>query len=79
MKNINLIQSRKKKDLTQEQLATMLGYKGRQSVANWENGYISPSLDTALKISEILDEDVAFLFGHKVQDSHTRNTKKQVG
>lgn len=71
MKNINLIKSREKKNLTQEQLAKALGYKGKQSVANWENGYFSPPLDTALRISVILEEDIFFLFDNKVQDSHT--------
>lgn len=72
MKNINLIKTRKKKELTQEQLAQMLGYKGKQSVANWENNHISPPLGTAIRISQILEEDVSFLFGNNVQDSHTK-------
>ncbi len=71
MKNLNLIKSRKDKNLSQEQFAKMLGYKGKQSVANWENGYISPPLETALKISRILEKDIFFLFGNLVQDSHT--------
>lgn len=79
MKNFNLINSRKEKKLTQEQLAKMLGYKGKQSVANWENGYISPPLDTALRISQILEKDVSFLFGINVQDSHTTKNNKEVG
>lgn len=62
MKNINLIQSRENKNLTQEQLAKMLGYKGKQSVANWENGYAFPPLETGLRISKILEEDIYFLF-----------------
>lgn len=71
MKNINLIKSRERKNLTQEQLAKILGYKGKQSVANWENGYVSPPLETALRISKILEEDIFFLFENKVQETHT--------
>lgn len=71
MKNLNLINARKKKNLTQDQLAKLLGYKGKQSVANWENNYISPPLETAIRISQILGEEISFLFKLKVQDSHT--------
>lgn len=77
MKNTNLIKARKKKGLTQEQLAKLLGYKGKQSVANWENNHISPPLNTAIRISQILEEEVSFLFGDYVQDSHTK--KRVVG
>ncbi|MFJ7933670.1 helix-turn-helix transcriptional regulator [Sporosarcina sp. NPDC096371] len=75
MKNINLVKSREKKRLTQEQLAKLLGYKGKQSVANWENGYISPPLETALRISRILEEDIFFLFDNEVQETHTTRTE----
>ncbi|WP_313891157.1 helix-turn-helix transcriptional regulator [Psychrobacillus sp.] len=71
MKNYNLIKSREKKKLTQEQLALALGYKGKQSVSNWENGYFSPPLEAVLKISQILEEDIFFLFDNEVQESHT--------
>lgn len=71
MKNINLVVSREKKGLTQEQLAQMLGYKGKQTVANWESGYSTPTLEAAMKISLILEEDIFFLFESKVQDFHT--------
>lgn len=71
MKNARLTESRKQKDLTQEQLALLLGYKGRQAVANWENGHAIPPLPIAIEIAKILDKDVEFLFGIKVQDSYT--------
>ncbi|BAQ11355.1 hypothetical protein OXB_2884 [Bacillus sp. OxB-1] len=80
MKNANLIKAREKKKLTQEQLAKILGYKGKQSVANWENGYISPPLETAMRISKILEEDLFFLFENLVQESHTKEKgEKEVG
>lgn len=78
MKNLNLINSRKEKGLSQENLATMLGYKGKQSVANWENGHISPPLETALKIARLLEQDMFFLFGNLVQESHTLNEEKVI-
>ena len=78
MKNTNLVKSREKKRLTQGQLAKLLGYKGKQSVANWENGYISPPLETALRISRILEEDIFFLFENKVQETHIEKPKEVV-
>lgn len=76
-KNLFLIESRKKKGLTQEQLAELLGYQ-KATVSNWENGYSNPSLTDAFKVSEILDEDINYLFlGLKVQVSHT-STKNEV-
>ena len=71
MKNNRLISARKEKGLTQTQLALKLGFKGKQSVANWENGHSTPTLETAFKISEILEKDVEFLFGQRVQVSQT--------
>ncbi|HFK1524034.1 TPA: helix-turn-helix transcriptional regulator [Bacillus cereus] len=70
MKNENLIKARKKKGLTQEKLAHLLGYKGRQAVANWENGYNLPPLSIALGVAELLGEDVSLLFGFEVQENH---------
>lgn len=79
MKNDRLIDARKQKKLNQTQLAHALGFKGKQSVANWENGHSTPTLSTALKIAEVLEKDVVYLFGTQVQDSHTRiNNEKQI-
>lgn len=72
MKNNNLIQARENKNLTQEQLAKRLGKYGKQTISNWENGRSTPSMEDAFLIAEILEVDVRFLFGHKVQDSHTK-------
>lgn len=72
MKNQRLIEARKKKQLNQTQLAIMLGFKGKQSVANWENGHSTPTLSTAIKIAEILGKDIVFLFGDDVQESQTK-------
>lgn len=76
MKNERLIEARKQKELNQTELAHMLGFKGKQSVANWENGHSTPTLKTALKIADILEKEVSYLFGDEVQVSHTK--QKQV-
>ncbi|WP_084245174.1 helix-turn-helix transcriptional regulator [Planomicrobium okeanokoites] len=72
MKNFKLIEARKEKGMTQEKLAKYLGYKGKQSVANWENNHISPPLNTAIRISQILGKDISFLFGEYIQETHTK-------
>lgn len=72
MKNERLLRARKEKGYTQEEIAKLLGYKQRSSYANWENGHITPPLKVAIRIAEILEKDVEYLFFEgKVQDSHT--------
>jgi putative transcriptional regulator len=71
MKNERLVSARKTKGMTQEELALLLGYKGKQTIANWENGHSAPPLNKALEIAKLLDSDVAYLFGSSVQDSYT--------
>lgn len=71
MKNCNLINARKEKGYTQQDLANHLGV-GTSTVSNWETGYSQPNLDTAIRAASLLDQDVAFLFGSNVQDSQTR-------
>lgn len=73
IKNNNFANARKEKGLTQEELAKLLGYKGKQTVANWENGHSKPPLNKALEASEILEKDVNYLFGQNVQGTHTNN------
>ncbi|MDL4842795.1 helix-turn-helix transcriptional regulator [Aquibacillus rhizosphaerae] len=73
MKNNRLLEARKNKELTQEQFAKILGYKGRQSIANWENGHSVPPLSVAFKVADILESDVGFLFGIRVQNTHTKS------
>ncbi|MDQ0427720.1 DNA-binding XRE family transcriptional regulator [Planomicrobium stackebrandtii] len=77
MKNTNLTEAREKKNLTQEQLAKMLGKAGKQSVSNWENGHSKPPLPIAFRIAEILEEDISFLFSFEVQDSHIKRLSKK--
>ncbi|MGG0663450.1 helix-turn-helix transcriptional regulator [Viridibacillus arvi] len=72
MKNLNLIEARKKSGFTQKQLADRLHCAGKSTISNWENGHSKPRLAQALLISRILEEDVSFLFGYYVQESCTK-------
>lgn len=49
-----LIETRKKKGYTQEQMAEKLGV-ARTTYTGYEKGNFSPSLELAIKIKEILD------------------------
>ena len=49
----NLVQLRKMRNLTQEDLAGMIGVS-RQSVAKWESGETSPDLENSRLIAEAL-------------------------
>ncbi|SEI12961.1 DNA-binding transcriptional regulator, XRE-family HTH domain [Halobacillus karajensis] len=71
MKNRRLKEARIKANMSQNQLSECLGYKGKQSVANWENGYSTPTLKVAIRLSELLGKDIRYLFGQKVQENHT--------
>lgn len=74
MKNLNLVSARKRKQLTQAELADLLKTVTKAAVSNWETGYSKPRLEVALAVSEILEEDVAFLFGYNVQESCTKRS-----
>jgi transcriptional regulator with XRE-family HTH domain len=63
-KNFLLQEARRKKGLTQQQVANMLGITVR-SYQRYEYGERRISLDTAIKLSEILDVDVYDLAGRK--------------
>jgi len=41
-----------------------LKFVSKATISNRETGYSKPRLEMALIVSEILDEDVAFLFGY---------------
>lgn len=78
MKNHRLIQARKNKHFTQEELSKLIPCE-KTTVSNWENGISNPSLATAFKLADLLDCDVNELFlGLKVQDNHTSNKEQEV-
>ncbi|MEW6698652.1 MAG: helix-turn-helix transcriptional regulator [Bacillota bacterium] len=58
--NLRLIQARKDKGLTQEQVAAKTGID-RSTYAHYERGRM-PGLETALKISQALDKSVEEIF-----------------
>ena len=71
MQNYKLVNARKAKGLTQENLAEKLMYK-KSTISNWENGYSTPKMEDAFKVAEILDCDIKELFfNQKGQESHT--------
>lgn len=70
MRNDRLSKAISENGLSQSEFALKLGFS-KQAVSNWVTGYSNPPLVTALKISDLLGKDVAFLFSQKVQDSHT--------
>ena len=50
-------------DLTQEELASKLGLKGKSSIANYESGKITPSDEIKLKMCEIFNCSMDYLVG----------------
>ena len=57
MIDMNIKHFRKRCGLTQEQLAEKLSVS-RQTLAKWENGEASPSIDDCIRMSEIFDVTV---------------------
>ena len=60
----NLRQSR---ELNQVQLAEKLGVK-KQSISNWENDNIMPSVDMLIRIADFFHVSTDYLLGRDVQD-----------
>ncbi|WOE70505.1 helix-turn-helix transcriptional regulator [Hydrogenimonas thermophila] len=58
----NLHQIRKHLNLSQEELAQMLGV-GQKAVSNWENGKTEPSIDVIKQICNIFNVSPNFLLG----------------
>lgn len=60
------------KSLTQVELANKLGV-AKQSVSNWENENIMPSIEMLIKIADYFGVTTDFLLG--LSDKHTVNTE----
>ena len=58
---VNVRKVRRKRGLTQEELARKVGVS-RQTIVNVEQGRYKPSILLALKIAKVLDADVETLF-----------------
>lgn len=56
-------QLRKEKDLTQEELAKLLGLSAKSNIANYENGANAPSDEIKLKMCELFDCSMDYLMG----------------
>lgn len=53
---------RRKKGLTQKEMAEKLGYRGKSGYCQLENGIVNMKLHQAKKIAEILGENIESLF-----------------
>lgn len=60
----NIERARKKKGLTQDEVAKLLG-KGRSTYSNWEKT-IEPDMATLREIAKVLDTSIAQLIGEDV-------------
>lgn len=63
---------RKKKELTQEQLAEILKVS-RQSVSRWEMDVAFPETEKLIKLSKLLECSIDFLLNDEMQDEQERN------
>ena len=63
----NLKVLRKKKGMTQEELAVRLNVV-RQTVSKWEKGLSVPDSDLLVKLAEVLDVPVSRLLGAKIEE-----------
>ena len=64
----NLVTLRKKKNMTQEDIAEKIGVS-RQSVAKWETGETVPDLDKCKILAEIFEVSLDDLANYESEDS----------
>lgn len=57
----NIKKYRKKKKMSQEELAQKIGYE-RSTIAKWENGSLKPYAETLREISKVLDVSIENLY-----------------
>lgn len=53
---------RKKKGLKQQEIAELLGVK-RNTYSDWENGKTEPSFENLIKLADLLEVTLDYLFG----------------
>lgn len=68
----NIKALRKRKGLTQEELAIRLRVV-RQTVSKWEKGLSVPDAEMLQRLAEVLDTDVAQLLGADVKNEQSEN------
>lgn len=55
---------RKEKKLTQKELAEQIGIK-QNSYSDWENGKTEPSFENLIKLADLLEVSLDWLFGRE--------------
>ena len=55
-----IIDLRKARDLSQGQLATLMGVS-RQAISKWENDQTTPDTLNLIRLSEVLDSDIEYI------------------
>lgn len=69
---------RKKKGLSQEQLAQQLNVS-RQAVSKWENGSSIPESDKLIAISQYFDITLDYLVKDQEEQEITKDSKNEIG
>ncbi len=70
-----IVYLRKKKGITQEELATKLNVS-RQSISKWEGDYIIPEVDSLINIANIFGVTLDYLVNHNNHDDKIDGDKK---
>lgn len=60
----NIKRLRKNKGLKQQEIAELLGVK-RNTYSDWENGKTDPSFENLVKLADLLDVSLDWLFGRE--------------
>lgn len=55
---------RKNKGLKQQEIAELLGVK-RNTYSDWENGKTEPSFENLIKLADLLEVSIDWLFGRE--------------
>ena len=73
-----IMNERKKKGWSQEQLADKLGVS-RQSVSKWESAQSIPDINRILELSKLFDVSTDYLLKDEIQNNATDNIIESVG
>lgn len=72
--------ARKEKELTLEEVAEKLGYAQYQTISNYENGTVSPSLEVTLKLCNFYDCEIGYLVGEfDCKKREVADIQKEIG
>ena len=66
--NDNIRKYREKKGLSQEQLATAMGKKSKNTVSGWESGSHDVRISDLQRLCEVLEVDVDTLLGFRNEE-----------